>query len=303
MSIRFRRVLSLLAGILAVATGVDPWAMLTAAQGPERTVYVSVFDKQSRAPVADLGPDAFAVREDGVNREVLRVTPVTTPMAVAVLIDNSQAATQTIPDLRRGLETFLQRMAGIGPIALISVADRPTILVDYTTDEQALLQAARKVFAVPDSGATLLDALVETARGLRRRQEERGAIVAVTTENVEFSTLHFTQVLEPLAESGAALHSIVLQNPQGSLGSEEARNRASVLDRGTEESGGIRWDVLTSMAYEARLQDLASNLKAQYRVVYARPDSLIPPKKIEVEVRRAGLEAHGTPARTQPNSR
>ena len=278
-------------------------AILTHAQAPERVIYVSVFDESSRAPVPDLGMDTFVVREDGVRREVLRVTPAISPMAVAILVDNSQPATATIPDLRRGLETFIQRLAGIGPVALIGIADRPTILVDYTTDDKALMQGAQRIFAVPDSGATLLDAIVETARGIRRREEDRVAIVAVTTENVEFSTLHFTQVLEPLKECGAALHAIVLQNPQGSLESDSARNRASVLDRAPKQSGGVRWDVLTSMAYEGRLAELAANLKAQYRVVYSHPDSLIPPERIEVEVTKPGLKAVGTPARGQSRKR
>ena len=42
---------------------------------------------------------------------------------------------------------------------------------------------------------------------------------------------------------------------------------------------------------------LAASLKSQYRVVYARPASLIPPEKIEVTSAKPGLDARGTPAR------
>ncbi|MCA1584316.1 MAG: VWA domain-containing protein [Acidobacteria bacterium] len=256
---------------------------LLGAQALERVLYVSVVDKASRAPVTGLGPEDFIVREDNVRREVLRVTPATTPMPVAILVDNSAAATPTISDLRRGLTAFIQGLDGIGPIALIGVAERPTILVDYTSDAKALQAGVDRLFAVPGSGATLLDAITETARGLQKRDEDRAAVVLVTTENIEFSTLHYIQVLDRVRESGVTLHAVVFVNPGGSLNSDAARNRASVLDQGTRESGGARLDVLTSMAYEAQLKALAGIMTAEHRVVYARPTSLIPPEKVRVE--------------------
>lgn len=276
---------------------------LVTAQARERVLYVSVLDKSTRAPVEALTPDEVIVREDNMRREVLRVTPATTPMAVAILIDNSAAATPTISDLRRGLTSFLNGIEGIGPTALVGVAERPTILVDYTTDQKALVAAVDRLFAVPGSGATLLDAIVETSQGLAKREEERAAIVVVTTENTEFSTLHHLQVLERLQESGAAMHAVVFVNPAGSLSSDEARNRATVLDRGPKDTGGMRLDVLTSMAYEAQLKSLAAAMKAQHRVTYARPDSLIPPERVRVEAAKAGFEAFGTPARGQKSTR
>lgn len=285
-------------GILLLAL-----AAFVRAQSLERVLYVSVVDKASQAPVTGLGPEDFVVREDSVRREVLRVTPATTPMPVAILVDNSAAATPTISDLRRGLTALLQGLEGIGPIALIGVAERPTILVDYTTGAKALQAGADRLFAVPGSGATLLDAIAETVGGLRKRDEDRAALVLVTTENIEFSTLHYIQVLDRIRDSGATLHAVVFVNPGGSLRNDAARNRASVLDQGTRDSGGVRLDVLTSMAYEAQLKTLAGIMKAQHRVVYARPDSLIPPERVRVEAAKPGLEAYGAPARGQKNTR
>ena len=80
-------------------------------------------------------------------------------------------------------------------VGLIGVADRPTILRDYTTDLKQQLDGVNKVFAMPDSGATLLDAIVETSKGLQRREDDRAAIVILTTENVEVSTLHYKDVI------------------------------------------------------------------------------------------------------------
>jgi len=123
--------------------------------------------------------------------------------------------------------------------------------------------------------------------------------VLVTTENVEFSTRHYNEVLEELAKGGASLHAVVLNTPAGSSLDDAARNRAFVLDRGPKDSGGTRSDLLAAQAFEAKLKDLAAILKSQQRVVYARPQALIPPKKVEVATTKAGLEASGGPARGQ----
>jgi hypothetical protein len=239
------------------------------------------------------------VREDGVKREVLRVTPATSPMPVAILVDNSQAANRVIADVRKAMETFVKELNGLGPVAIIGIADRPTILRDYTTDQKQLADGVGRIFAMPGSGATLLDAIVETSKGLQRREEDRAAMVLLTTENVEFSNRHYAEVLEALAKGGAQMHAVVLQTPAGASLTDEARNRASVLDRGPAESGGTITYVLAGNAFEAKMKELAAILKNQHRVVYSRPQQLIPPQKIEISSAKAGVDASGAPARGQ----
>jgi hypothetical protein len=287
-------------GALALLIAASSAALvLSAAQANERVLYVSAWDQKTRAPITGLGTTDFVVREDGMAREVLRVTPATSPMPIAILVDNSQAARDHIADIRKGLTSFVKALSGVGPISIIGVADRPTILRDYTTDPKQLLDGVGRIFAMPESGATLLDAIVEVSQGLRKREEDRAALVVLTTENIEFSTRHYDDVLEGLARGGAMLHAVVLTTPAGTRLDEPARNRAFVLDRAPKDSGGTRIDVLTSQAFEAKLLELAGILKSQHRVVYARPQALIPPKKVEVTAAKAGVEASGGQARGQ----
>ena len=67
-----------------------------------------------------------------------------------------------------------------------------------------------------------------------------------------------------------------------------------MLERGPEDSGGHRRDLLTSTAVERAMRETTVELRNQYLVVYARPDALIPPEQIEVGVKRAGLTVRGT---------
>jgi VWFA-related protein len=270
------------------------------AQSVERSMYVSVLDQSSR-PVTGLGADAFVVREDGRSREVLRASPATAPIEMAILIDNSQAATSLITDLRRALGPFLTQMASKGhQIALIALADRPTILVDYTSSADRLQGAANRIFAQEGSGTLLLDGVVDVAHALEKRGAERRVIVVITTEGTDFSNLGFERTLEELGTSGAQMYAfIITEGPSANLTTEEARNRGIVLDRGPRITGGKREHLLTGMALTDALENLAAELNQQYHVVFARPDTTVPPDEVEIEVKQPGLTARGVLVRTK----
>jgi hypothetical protein len=78
------------------------------------------------------------------------------------------------------------------------------------------------------------------------------------------------------------------------------RNRNQVLALGTERTGGRRDQVLSITAIPVKLQQLADELAHQYVVTYSRPETLIPPEKLDVTVTRPGLTAR---ARTRVASR
>ncbi len=67
-----------------------------------------------------------------------------------------------------------------------------------------------------------------------------------------------------------------------------------VLDQGPRTTGGRRDEMLAAMALPARLKPLADELMHQYRVTYARPQSLIPPEHVTVAASKPGLTARGT---------
>ena len=141
-------------------------------------MYVSVVDAAG-APVTDIETREFVVKEDGVTREVLTSTKATDPLQIALVVDNSQAASKDIPSLRDAIRAFIAGLGDRDEVALISVADRPTIMVDYTTSRQRLEDGIGHVFAPPGSGARLLEAIVEVSRGIQKRNPDRPVIVLV----------------------------------------------------------------------------------------------------------------------------
>ncbi len=287
--------ISAFAGALALAAGSAP-GIHAQAGARERTLFVSAVDAKGE-PVESLGPSDFVVTEDGRRREVLRVSRAIEPMDIALLADNSAAASSAIPSLRDGLRAFVAAMAGDNQMALIALADRPTIFVDYTSNRMRLEQGIGRLFSMSSSGMTLLDAIVETSAGLRRREATRAVIVTVITPGVEYTNRYGRDVISSLQQAGVALHAIVI----GVLDftSIPERERALVLDVGTRDTGGQHVTLLIDSAVEQALQKLARQLSSQYKVVYGRPDSLIPPEKTEVTSGRPGVTMRGTPARGQ----
>ncbi len=270
------------------------------AQARERVAFVSVVNRATGVPLTDLTPRDIVIREDRVTREVLRVTRASGPMPVAVLVDNSAAAEPAIADLRSALTSFVTALGGVGPVSIISMAERPTLVTDYTVQTTSVLAGIQRLFARPGSGVTLLDAVLETSRGIQKREGERAAIVILIAGGVEQSAVHYTRALELLTASGATLHAVVL-SPPGRAGFDDAtRQRDMLLDRGVNGTGGFRNDVLASMAFGPALADLARTLTHQFRVVYARPQTLIPPDSFEVAAAAPGHTAYGTAARGQP---
>lgn len=261
----------------------------------ERTLFVGAAN-DAGAPVEGLGPDAFVVREDGVRREVLRVSPATDPMDIAILVDNSTAASDEITFLRSSLAKFVQTMAAGNKITIITLADRPTIKVEYTDDAVRLKNAVSGLFATPQSGMTLLDGIYETVNGLQRRETPRAVIVPVITDGVEFTTHYYRDIVDTLVKNHVALHMVTIglfyhNEEQGT------RERSFLLDSGPKESGGQRISLLSPHGLDGAMDKLAKELKAQYKVVYSRPESLIPPEKVTVTAGKSGLTVRGTEAR------
>jgi VWFA-related protein len=280
--------------VLSVAVSVfstSPHAQ-TAREG---TMFVSAVDRQGE-PVAGLGPDAFQIREDGVKREVLRVSQAHEPIDIAVLIDNSTAASDEITFFRNAITKFVAKMAPGNHVAVIALADRPTILVDYTDDAKRLTDAVGRLFPMTQSGMTLLDGIYETTRGLSRRETPRAVIVPVVTDGVEFTNRYSKDIVAALLEVDAALHMVTIGQFYYAE-DHSTRERAFLLDAGPRESGGQRISLLSPHGLDDALQRLARELSAQYKVVYGRPESLIAPERAEVSSARAGVTMRGARAR------
>lgn len=227
---------------------------------------------------------------------MLRVSRATEPIDIAILVDNSAAASDDITFLRSALSKFVAKMAPGNQVALIALADRPTILVDYTNDTKRLSDAVGRLFSMSQSGMTLLDAIFETTRGLGKRETPRAVIVPVITDGIEFTNRYSKDIAADLQSEDVALHLVGIGQFYHSE-DHATRERSFLLDEGPRKSGGQRISLLSPHGLDDALQRLARELSSQYKVVYGRPESLIAPERAEVSSARAGVTMRGARAR------
>jgi hypothetical protein len=286
--------------ILAVVVLTSPATLFS--QALERSLYVSMLDGAG-APVPNLGPSDFIVREDNSSREVLRVVPASDPMQIAILLDNSVAAAFAVPEMRRALPAFIEQLTTPSAsgrrseVALVTLAGRPQILADYSLEAAPLVKATDRLWAETFVGGQyLLNGIIEISQGFKKREATRPVIVAIIGEGPELSSRHPDQVMTPMRDVGASLHVISIGIPVVSI-ENDRRFRDEVVDDGPRATGGTRYQLLAASALPGKLTQLADVLTKSYRVTYAHPDSLIPPEKITVSARRSEITAHGTPVK------
>jgi hypothetical protein len=270
-----------------------------AAQSRERSLYVSVVD-QTGAPVSDLGPSDFVVKEDNARREVLRVVPAIEPMQIAVMVDTSQAARGEIAHIRTALPPFVAALTAPAEgrrrneISIVGIGERPTILAEYSSDARLVQKGVDRIWPLTSSGMYMLDGIMEVCRGLKKREAGRPVIVTIATEGPDFSNRMHDQAIDPMREGGVAFYAFSIGQPSTSLRSGE-RERAIVLEEGPRTTGGYHEQMFTGMSLEPKLKLLAQQLTHEYRLTYARPESLIPPEHTTVAAVQPGLTARGTP--------
>jgi hypothetical protein len=85
------------------------------------------------------------------------------------------------------------------------------------------------------------------------------------------------------------------QNPVlGTMGDESGREQ--VLGDGAKQSGGRRFDVVTTGAIPKALQDVAADLSAQYAITYALPEGVKLDKRFSISTDRKGVSVRAPTA-------
>jgi hypothetical protein len=251
-----------------------------------RTVAVSLLDEKG-GTVPDLTIQEVALLENGVAREITRLEPDRRPLIVAVLIDSSaEVGSAYRLQVVEAVLGLLRRLPQGSRFALWTTGDRPQRILDLSDDPAAAHAALKRV--VPQGGNTLLDALSEATRELKREEGALRVVVAVTgrTSNLAYRDRH--RALRD-AEKGADLFLSAVYD-EGAADFEARMDYDYVLGGLAERSGGVSENPLSVMALDRTLQKLAGELEGRYRLSYATLPE-VKAKKLEVQVARPGVKA------------
>jgi len=262
--------------------------------GSSTVVYALAVDDKN-APVTDLTPADFVVKEDGKTRQILSAEPATARLQIAVLVDDNGTGI-----FRYGVGQFAQRLQGRADISLRVVTEQVRTITDFTDNVQDWINGIAQLGVRPSTpeGGQLLEGVSEASLALKKREASRPVILALTVGGEEHSTLQAKHVLDQLHESRAALYVLFAGNSAVRSASAAARpselldsnhNLDQVLGEGPKQSGGRRKDVIATQALLTDLQQIAGDLNAQYAIKYVRPADRNAPQKLQVSVQRKGV--------------
>ena len=278
-----------LAPALMLAGMVGPLGV-SAAQAPERTIYVSVMDSNG-APVGDMKPDEFSVKEDGAARTITKVERASEPIHYVIMVDTTPTLSGAVNDVRDGIKGFTSLLLSADPksqFSFVEFGGAAITVMDFTSEQAKIDASVGKLMPKP-SESVLNEALVDVAKKLAALPPTtRKVIITINLEPTKDSTnVQARQVAEEVRKSGATVWSIVLQE-----GTRRDSNRENLLKGLTANTGG-RWLVLQGPARTNLgnvLRSIAANSFQQYAVTYTS-DPAKPAKITDVAVSRQGVVA------------
>ena len=268
-----------------------------AAAAEERQLFMSVLG-QSGEPVFDLRADEVRVQQTGGECRVVSLQAEIDGMKIALLVDNSETAANSLNPLRAGLRAFLEELPPEHEIGLFTIAGQTRQRVGFTTNREALAAQVDKLFAESAKAAVvLIGELLETWDRRFDAEDAWPVFVLVVYDGPRASNLRerkFNEFQRELIARGATAHSILVSTHIHTHSGGGPQTIVSV-DL-AENTGGIVKSLAAPTALTQALTELATTMaahydeaKSRYRVVFeCDPDN--PSVPINVRVTRFAVD-------------
>ena len=262
------------------------------AAAEERQLFMFVMN-QSGQPVLDVRADEVRLEQTGGECRLVSLHPEIDGMKIALLVDNSATAADSLNPLRAGLRAFLEELPAEHEIGLFTIAGQTRQRAGFTTDREALAAQVDGLFVERSAFAVLVDGLVETWDRRFDAEDAWPVFVLVVHDGPEgrgsVQGREFNEFVQELIARGATVHSILVSTRGGGL-------QTSVSVSLTENTGGVYRSLAAPTALTRALTELATTMAAhydeaknRYRVVFeCDPDN--PSASINVGVTRPAVD-------------
>ena len=292
-----------------------------------RTVYVSAVDKKG-APIVDLKATDIAVSEEGQAQAPITVEHATTPMRIALVIDDRGLG---VPEVRAGLSTFVEALRGHGEVGLFSSVRPEATVVDFTADTQTLLDGIQQLVPMQTGGQGLSTLTLALAQAYEKQGTARPVMVVVTIDqscsDVMLGASQRTPLINAAGQTVGQTQRLALAGnpscgndavgrgargavPPGPLNWQQAvaevqrsrltffgiasrhtspNDHSPVIDASAEVSGGRVDPVLTDSEIPVALTRIAGDLLGQYAVTYNAGASPKEGWRLRVAAKRPGV--------------
>jgi hypothetical protein len=246
---------------ISVLLGVSALPVSLSAQRPiTRSVFIEAAGPDQKL-LTDLTAADLEVTENGVRRQIVRVTPGTTPMRIVLMIDSSNAVLPMMASFKTALTAFADALPPIHEVTFISSGGQLRVRTPPSRDRDRL-RAEAENFAPQGGANAFLDTLLEAdKRFLKAAPEFWPAFVIVTTDNGENhrepDIPTYNAFMTDLRARAGTAHAVVIQGKRTGQVSLFITNL-------TDNVAGSRAIVNTDNGLPSRMREIAEQLAADH---------------------------------------
>jgi hypothetical protein len=187
------------------------------------------------------------------------------PMRIVIMVDNSQTPAEPLPQIRRGLEQFLDALPPNHELMLVTTGGAMNIRVQPTRDYLEVRQAVGEINFMRSSGNALIGSVHEVYdRYLRNVERRFPMILIVSNDGADFSQRvtdkSVNEMLQGLTKTGVLVNAVLLT----STGTSLIRNITLEMIKRT---GGAYESATIATALPGRLKVMAGRIGQQYKQV------------------------------------
>jgi VWFA-related protein len=264
---------ALAVGAVAVSLCVGLWAQGTGeipviSMDVKRVVlYATVREGKARF-VGDLEQQHFTVLEDGVPQKVLSFSRQDVPVAIGLLVDNSQSMMNKRSEVVEAAKAFVRASKPDDEIFVIHFNENLSYglprNIPFTGDGKLLDEALERMRQ--DGRTALYDAIYEGLKHLGESKLTKKALMVISDGGDNHSLRKAADVIREADLSGALFYGI------GIYDAMDGDANPGVLRKLAESTGGEAYFPKDKVAVRGLCETIARDLKNQYMMSYAPPE-------------------------------
>jgi VWFA-related protein len=229
------------------------------------TLHATVVDERMR-PVTTLDRAAFQVFEDGRPQRITSFGREDTPVALAIVIDNSGSMREKRAQVNAAALNLVRASNPQDQVCIVNFNNEYYLDQDYTGNVELLRDALERIES--RGGTALYDAVVATSDHLIKSAKLQKKIILVVTDGEDTASRDTLEraVRSIAVDGGPTVYTI------GLLGHEREKKARRALRIMAEQTGGVSFFPADVNEVEAISQQIAHDIRNQYTLGY-RPST------------------------------
>jgi VWFA-related protein len=267
---------------LAITAGQTPEQPAFSVDVSRVVLYVTVREGNAKF-VGDLTKENFTIKEDGAPQQLLSFSRDDVPIAVGLLVDNSQSMLNKSKEVVAAAKAFVQASNPNDEMFVLHFNSKLTYglppNMPFTGDRAELDKALDKI---TQYGKTALyDAINEGLDHLQQTKLTKKALIVISDGGDNMSVHKEPQVVKAADLSGALFYGIGIYDPM------DGDAKPGVIRKLAQDTGGEAYFPTDIQELTTLCQNIARDLRSQYMLSYSpsNPTSTGKYHRIKVEVK------------------